>query len=179
MSSILSFTMPSSKKEKHYANSRARRHSGDVVISQSKKSKKEKEKKDEKDDDNESVTSSTPSSTSTETPAAKAPEPKKCPLRFMLAGLFEAEAAEEGKKSGCPLWRVQLWHILPLCLLAAVNLLLIIFALLGLAGYRIAIGLQGFIVRVAKSDLEIANPYAESSLIDIDDSSTVVGEEKQ
>ena len=43
MSSLLNFGMHSSKKEKHYANSRARRHS-DVVISHgSKKTKKEKD----------------------------------------------------------------------------------------------------------------------------------------
>jgi hypothetical protein len=177
MSSILSFGMPSSKKEKHYANSRARRHSGDVVISQSKKSKKEKEEK--KDTDTESISSSTPSST--DTVVVPPPEPKKCPLRFMLAGMFETEAEGEPKKSGCPLRRVQLWHTIPLCLLAAVNLILVIIALLGLAGYRIATpvaaGLQGFIVQLRDNNNRVSTPVAKS-LIDMDDASTIV-EEKQ
>jgi hypothetical protein len=176
MSSILSFGMPSSKKEKHYANSRARRHSGDVVISQSKKSKKEKEK--EKDTDTESISSSTPSSA--DTVVVPPPEPKKCPLRFMLAGMFETEAEGQPKKSGCPLRRVQLWHTIPLCLLAAVNLILVIIALLGLAGYRIATpvaaGVQGFIVQLRDNN-RVSTPVAKS-LIDMDDASTVV-EEKQ
>lgn len=180
MSSILSFGMPSSKKEKHYANSRARRHSGDVVISQSKKaSKKEKEKEKEKDTDTESISSSTPSSA--DTVVVPPPEPKKCPLRFMLAGMFETEAEGEPKKSGCPLRRVQLWHTIPLCLLAAVNLILVIIALLGLAGYRIAMpvaaGLQGFIVQLRDNNNRVSTPVAKS-LIDMDDASTVV-EEKQ
>jgi hypothetical protein len=115
--------MPSSKREKHYANSRARRHS-DVVISQSKKSKKDK------DTDTESVSSSTNSSA--DTVVAVPPEPR-CPLRFMMAGIMEAESeSDEKKKGGCPLRRVQLWHVIPLCLLAIVNLLLVIVALLGL-----------------------------------------------
>lgn len=176
MSSILSFGMPSSKKEKHYANSRARRHSGDVVISQSKKSKKEKEKEKDTDTaDTESISSSAPSST--DTVVVTPPEPKKCPLRFILAGIFEAEA--EGKKSGCPLRRVQLWHTIPLCLLAAVNLILVIIALLGLAGYRIATpvaaGVQAFIIQLR--DNRVPTPVAKS-LFDIDDGATVV-EEKQ
>jgi hypothetical protein len=57
--------------------------------------------------------------------------------------------------------RVQLWHTIPLCLLAAINLLLVIVALLGLAGYRIAMGLQGFIVSMARLDPEY-NPYLDS-----------------
>jgi hypothetical protein len=123
MSSLLSSSMPSSKREKHYANSRARRHT-DVVISQSKKSKKDK------DTDTESVSSSTNSSA--DTVVAVPPEPR-CPLRFMMAGIMEAELeSDEKKKGGCPLRRVQLWHVIPLCLLAIVNLLLVIVALLGL-----------------------------------------------
>jgi len=152
MSSILNITgMASSKKEKHYANRSARRHSGVVIISHSKKSKKDK------DTDTESV-SSTPSSTDT----AVNPEPKKCPLRFVLAGLFETGGEADEKKAGdCPLRRVQLWHTIPLCLLAAINLLLVVIALLGLAGYRIIVGIQGFLVDLAKSDLD-CNPYLDS-----------------
>ena len=169
MSSLLSFGMPSSKKEKHYANIRARRHSSDIIISQS---KKKKDKKAEKDSDTESVTSTTPSSS--DTVVVPPPEPKKCPLRFMLAGMMEAELEEaDGKKTrGCPLRRVQLWHTIPLCLLAIVNLLLVIIALLGLAGYRITMGVQSFLVKLAKTDLD-CNPYAES-LADTDDAATLV-----
>jgi hypothetical protein len=153
MSSLLSFTMPSSKKEKHYANSRARRHS-EVVISQSKKSKRDK------DTDTESVSSSTNSSTDT---VVVPPSPeRKCPLRFLLAGMMETEVEAEGKKSGgCPLRRVQLWHVIPLCFLAIVNLLLVIIALLGLAGYRITMCLEGIIASILKPELD-CNPYAGS-----------------
>ena len=170
MSSLLSFGMPSSKKEKQYANTRARRHSGDVIISQS---KKKKDKKEEKDTDNESVTSTTPSSSDT---VVVPPAPNKCPLRFMLAGMMEADIEDgEGKKTrGCPLRRVQLWHTIPLCLLAAVNLLLVIIALLGLAGYRITMGVQNVLIKLAKTDLD-CNPYAES-LADTSDAATLVGD---
>lgn len=161
MSSLLSFGMAGSKKEKHYANSRARRHS-DVVITHGKKSKKEK------DTDTESVSSSTNSS---DTVVVPPPPEKKCPLRFMLAGMMESES-EEKKSSGCPLRRVQLWHVIPLCLLAIVNLLLVIIALLGLAGYRITMGVQGVLLSLVKTDLD-CNPYAES-LADTDDGATLV-----
>ncbi|TVY12829.1 hypothetical protein LARI1_G009388 [Lachnellula arida] len=168
MSSILSFGMPSSKKEKHYANSRARRHSGDV----SKKSKKEEKK--EKDADTESISSSTASSAA-ETVVVPPPEPKKCPLRFIMAGMLQTEQESEGKKlGGCPLRRVQLWHTIPLCLLAAVNLLLIIFALLGLAGYRIGAGICGLVSEMQSKSA--SKPPAAPSLIDIEDGSEVVGE---
>jgi hypothetical protein len=150
MSSLLNLAgMASSKKEKQYANRSARRHSGVIVVSQSKKRKRDK------DTDSESV-SSTPSSTDT------LRSESKCPLRFVLLGLFEAEGETDGKKAGgCPLRRVQLWHTIPLCLLAAINLLLVIVALLGLAGYRIAMGIQGFIVSMARLDPEY-NPYLDS-----------------
>jgi len=176
MSSILSFGMPSSKKEKHYANSRARRHSGDVVISQSKKSKKEEKK--EKDADTESLSSSTASSAAdTVVVPPPPPEPKKCPLRFMMAGMLQTEQESEGKKlGGCPLRRVQLWHTIPLCLLAAVNLLLIIFALLGLAGYRIGAGICNGVSEMQSKS--ISKLPAAQSLIDIDDGS-VVGEKTE
>jgi hypothetical protein len=153
MSSVLNITsMASSKKEKHSANRSARRHSGEVIISHSKKSKKDK------DTDIESVSSSTPSSID----IAVNPELKKCPLRFVLAGLFETGGETDEKKAGdCPLRRVQLWHTIPLCLLAAINLLLVVVALLGLAGYRIAMGIQGFLVNLARSDLD-CNPYLDS-----------------
>jgi hypothetical protein len=160
--------MPSSsRKEKHYANSRARRHSGDVVISQSKKSKKDK------DTDTESVTSTTPSSS--DTVVVPPPEPKKCPLRFMLAGMMETQA-DDKKPAGCPLRRVQLWHTIPLCLLAIINLLLVIIALLSLAGYRITMGIQAFVLSLAKTDLD-CNPYAES-LADTDDGTALISEKK-
>ena len=72
----------------------------------------------------------------------------------------EIEGAERAK-GGCPLRRVQLWHVIPLCILAIINLLLVIVALVGLAGYRISIGLQRLIVRFAKIDVD-CNPFAES-----------------
>ncbi|KUJ20436.1 uncharacterized protein LY89DRAFT_730480 [Mollisia scopiformis] len=151
--------MASSEKEKHYPNSRARRHSGEVMIINHKK----KRSKKDKDTDTESVSSSTNSGDTV------APEPKKCPLRFMLAGLFEIEDDADGKKpKGCPLRRVQLWHTIPLCLLAVINLLLVIIALLGLAGYRIAVGIQNAMVSLAKPE----SPY-EESVIGSDDGTLV------
>ena len=150
--------MASSKKEKHYANSRARRHS-DIIVSQSKKSKKDK------DTDSESVSSSA------DTVIVPPPELKKCPLRFIMTGMFEADGdTETAKPRGCPLRRVQLWHTIPLVLLAIINLILVIIALLGLAGYRIAMGVQGVVISLAKSDLD--NPYAES-LADSDQATLV------
>ncbi|KAK0117710.1 hypothetical protein ONS95_012039 [Cadophora gregata] len=125
----------------------------DVIISQGKKSKKDK------DTDSESVSSSSPSSA--DTVVVPPPGPKKCPLRFIMTGMFEIDGdAESTKPKGCPLRRVQLWHTIPLVLLAIINLILVIVALLGLAGYRIAVGIQDFVVGLAKSDLD--NPYAES-----------------
>ncbi|EPE28928.1 hypothetical protein GLAREA_00086 [Glarea lozoyensis ATCC 20868] len=125
--------MASSKKDKNYANSRARRHSGTVVVTHGKKSKKNK------DTDSESLSSSSTDATIAET--------KKCPLRFMMAGMLESNIEGERKGLGCPLRRVQLWHTIPLCLLAIINLLLVIIALLGLAGYRIAVYTQLFLLR--------------------------------
>lgn len=81
----------------------------------------------------------------------------------MLVGLLESDNNNKG--TGCPLRRVQLWHTIPLCLLAIINLLLVIVALLGLAGYRAAIGLQGAAFSLAKADVE---SYAER-FVDIDD----------
>jgi hypothetical protein len=168
MSSLLSLGMHSSKKEKQYANIRARRHS-DVVISQNKKSKKEK------DTDTESVSSSTPSSAADTIVVPPPPPEPKCPLRFMIAGMMEPESDAEGKKKeGCPLRRVQLWHTIPLCLLAIINLLLLIMALLGLAGYRITMAVRGVLVGLATTDLD-CNPYAES-LADTDDGATLIAE---
>lgn len=144
MSSILSFGMASSKKEKHSANSRARRHSSG---SHGKKRKKDK------DGDTESVSSS-----STDSAISEA----KCPLRFVLAGLLEPEGeGSESKQGGCPLRRVQLWHVIPLCLLAILNLLLVIVALLGLACYRITLGVQSCMVNLTKADLD-GDPYVEN-----------------
>lgn len=60
----------------------------------------------------------------------------------------------EEKQAGCPLRRVQLWHTIPLCLLAVVNLLLVILALLGLASYRIGMGVKDSVLRLAGSDLD-------------------------
>jgi hypothetical protein len=76
--------------------------------------------------------------------------------------LIEPDGEKDGQiKGGCPLRRVQLWHVIPLCLLAILNLLLVIVALLGLACYRIILGIQGFMVNIAKPDLD-TDPYGES-----------------
>jgi hypothetical protein len=153
MSSLLSLSgIASAQKEKHHANRGARRHSGEMVVSRSKKRKKGK------DTDTDSVSSSAQSSTDTAVNA----EAKRWFLRLILAGLFETGDEADGKRTGgCPLRRVQLWHTIPLCLLAAINLLLVIVALLGLAGYRITMGIQGFLVNLAKSDLD-CDPYLDS-----------------
>jgi hypothetical protein len=159
-SSFLTFAMASSKKDKHYPNSRARRHSGTVVVTHGKKSKRDK------DTDSESLSSS-----STE---ATVSEMKKCPLRFMMAGMLESDAVGERKGAECPLRRVQLWHTIPLCVLAIINLLLVIIALLGLAGYRIAMHTQVFLLRAFNVDLSHAS-YAESVTVP-DDLSLSSGE---
>ncbi|PQE17642.1 hypothetical protein CJF31_00007770 [Rutstroemia sp. NJR-2017a BVV2] len=161
--------MPSMKKEKHHANSRARRHSD--IEKKSRRDKEDKEK--DKDTDTESVVSTTLSSTEICAVVTVPPSPEsKCPLRFLMAEIVEAED-EEGKKihRGCPLRRVQLWHTIPLCILAIINLLLIIVALLGLAGYRISMGVQRAVVNMAKSDLD-AEPHTES-VTETDDGTAV------
>jgi hypothetical protein len=86
-------------------------------------------------------------------------------------GLMAAEN-EDKKATGCPLRRVQLWHVVSLCLLATVNLLFVIIALLGLASYRTAMGLQCILVSCAKTDIK-CTPFAES-FADTDDGSTIV-----
>lgn len=79
-----------------------------------------------------------------------------------MTGLFEAGTGDIPRSPpGCPLRRVQLWHTIPLVLLAIINLILVIVALLGLAGYRIVIGIQGFIVGFAKKGVN--NAYAQST----------------
>lgn len=143
MSGILTFGIASSKKERHNANSRARRTDG---------SSHGKKRKKYRDGDTESVSSSSADSAIAEA---------KCPLRFVLASLIESEGEGDDKRGSCPLRKVQLWHVIPLCLFAILNLLLVIVALLGLAGYRIMIGLQVFIVNLAKGDID-NDPYAES-----------------
>ncbi|KAM3074117.1 hypothetical protein ACMFMF_006140 [Clarireedia jacksonii] len=144
---------------------RAHRHSDIEKKSKKDKEDKEKEKDKDKDTDTESVISTAPSCTETfavpTVPSLHPPE-SKCPLRFLMAEIVESED-EEGKKihRGCPLRRVQLWHTIPLCILAIINLLLIIVALLGLAGYRISMGVQRAVVNMAKPDLD-SKPHTES-----------------
>jgi hypothetical protein len=145
--------MFSATKEKHHANRSARRHSGEIVLHESKRRKKHK------DTDTESTASSTPSSIVI----------TECPFRFILTGLFETESKDDRKQGGCPLRRVQLWHTIPLCLLAVVNLILVIVALLGLAGYRITMGIQKLLVNLAKPDLDydpfLDNPQDEVAVV--------------
>jgi hypothetical protein len=126
-------------KEKHYSNSRAHRHSSQVVIHSSRRTKKHR------DGDVESISS-------TDTIIPPPPTQKKCPLRFILAGILDAD--NEDGKAGCPLRRVQLWHTIPLCVLAVINLLLIVIALLGLAGYRMVIAAKDFAINLAGNNLE-------------------------
>ncbi|KAI9644557.1 hypothetical protein NHQ30_006578 [Ciborinia camelliae] len=142
------------KKEKHHANSRVRRRSD-----AEKKSKKEKDDKEkDKDTDAESVVSTASTAPSTAHPALHT---SKCPLRFLISGMIEAG---DEKQKGCPLRRVQLWHTIPLCLLAIINLLLIIVALLGLAGYKIMMGIHRVVVEIMRSDLEV-EPYVEGESV--------------
>jgi hypothetical protein len=129
-------------KEKRYSNTRVRRHPGEIVVHSSKKTNRHK------DGDTESEVFTPSSSDAILVPP---PPDNKCPFRFLLASLLDT-GDEEGR-AGCPLKRVQIWHTLPLCLLAVVNLLLVVMALLGLAGYRIGMGIKDFFFNLAKSDI--------------------------
>ncbi|KAF7912597.1 uncharacterized protein EAF01_001618 [Botrytis porri] len=139
------------KKEKHHADSRIRRR-----LDTDEKSRKEKYK----DTDCESIASI---SSATPSAAQSASAGGICPLRVLLSNMIEAE--ERGGKC-CLLRRVPLWHTIPLCLLAVINLLLIIVALLGLAGYEITMGIQRVVCEMMRSDLEV-EPYVErGSVVD-------------
>ncbi|KAF7936285.1 uncharacterized protein EAE98_002504 [Botrytis deweyae] len=142
------------KRERHHANIRIRRRS-DVE----KKTRKEKGDKEKyKDTDCESIVSASSSTPpATQSASAGGIAGGICPLRFLLSNMIDAE---DGSQNGCPLRRVQLWHTIPFCLLAIINLLLIIIALLGLAGYKITMGVQRVVVDVMRSDLEV-EPYVE------------------
>lgn len=72
----------------------------------------------------------------------------------MLSGVLETQTEEKLQVRGCPLRRVQLWHTIPLCLLAIINLLIIIVALLGLASYRLVLGTQAVVVKFAKAQFD-------------------------
>jgi hypothetical protein len=108
--------MPGTKKEKHYANSRV--HRGSIVVSQA------GSKKSKKDTDTESVSS--------EASTAVPPPPPKpqCPLRPYMEIMFEPEEDGEKKKAVCPLKKVKLSHVLPLCLFVMINMCLVIGTLL-------------------------------------------------
>lgn len=141
------------RREKHYIDSRAKKHS-ELVVSQRQKSKKDK------DTGAEMISSSNPTSADTVV-VIPPPEPKKCPLRFVLADMFEIdEYADVNKPRGCPLRRVRLWHTIPLVILAIINLVLVTIALLGLAGFRIAVGVQELLASLFRTDLD--DPYAEN-----------------
>jgi hypothetical protein len=128
MSARFSFsTMSGSKKEKHYANTRAHRHS--IVINQT-------HKKAKKDTDTESISSN--ASTAITPPPPPPPPKPQCPLRPFMEGMFEPEDAEENK-SICPLRRVKLSHTLPLCMFVMVNMILVIGTLLVTGVCRIII----------------------------------------
>ncbi|KAA8566842.1 hypothetical protein EYC84_009941 [Monilinia fructicola] len=131
------------KKEKHRSNSRIPRRS-----EPEKKSRKEKDNKD-KDTDFESVISASSTPYPTGPPASHS---SKCPLRFLLSGMIDAKG---GKQNGCPLRRVQLWHTIPLCLLAIINLLLIIVMPLGLAVYKITKRVHSVVIEMMRSDMDI------------------------
>ena len=122
--------MLQTKKEIHPPNKGARRH--DVVISHSHRSKKHK-----KDTDAESVSSTA------DTIVSPPPPKPSCPLRPVMKAMFEPEEGTENeKKRECPLKRVSLWHILPMCLFLVVNIFLAIIFLLGLALWRISIEVE-------------------------------------
>ncbi|KAH8598757.1 hypothetical protein B0O99DRAFT_683508 [Bisporella sp. PMI_857] len=157
--------MPSSQKEKNSANSRAKRHS---ISSQSKKGKKKK------DSDTASISSSTKSDSTTDTAHPEA----RCPLRFMLIGMMQRKRDGIDTSNGqCPLRRVQLWHVLPLCTLAIINLLLVIIVLLGIAGYRISITVRDVVVKLAKVNLD-CNPFAAAFEDTEDDLISLLAENK-
>lgn len=113
----------SNKKEKAYANTRARR--GSIVVSHA------GSKKSKKDTDTESVSSEA----STVVPP---PPPKpQCPLRPYMEVMFESEEHGE-KKAVCPLKKVKLSHTLPLCLFIMINFCLVIGTLLVTGVCRLA-----------------------------------------
>lgn len=133
--------MPGTKKEKHYANTRA--HRGSIVVSHS------GSKKSKKDTDTESVSSEA----STVVPP---PPPKpQCPLRPYMEVMFEPEEDGEKKKPVCPLRRVKLSHVLPLCVLVMINMCLVIATLLITGVCRLSVTLMDW---GRKQPKEVDNP---------------------
>lgn len=115
--------MPGSKKDKQYANTRARRHS--IVTVSHGHSKKSK-----KDDDTESVSSTA------DTVVPPPPPKPQCPLRPYMEVMFEKQDGEENS-SICPLRKVKLSHVLPLCFFLMFNMLLVVCTLMVTGLYRL------------------------------------------
>jgi hypothetical protein len=137
--------MPATKKEKHYANSRAHRGSS-IVVSHS------GSKKSKKDTDTESVSSD--ASTVVPPPPPKSKPKPQCPLRPYMEVMFEPEEDGE-KKPVCPLRRVKLSHVLPLCLFVMINMCLVVGTLLITGICRISVTLMDW---GRKQPKEVDNP---------------------
>lgn len=80
-----------------------------------------------------------------------------------MFSILETHTEEKLQAKGCPLRRVQLWHTIPLCLLAIINLIIIIVALLGLAIYRLVMGTQAVLFNFAKAQLDFELPPENAS----------------
>ncbi|RDW66387.1 hypothetical protein BP6252_10022 [Coleophoma cylindrospora] len=142
------------KKEKQYSNIKA--HRDNVIVMHNRKGKNQREK--EKDSDDE------PSDALARVTPPPPPKPQ-CPLRSMYAVLIQPDEGAEGEKiKGCPLRRVQLWHTIPLCLIAIIIPLLIgivvLILLLGLAGYRISTKINEMAMQLVKANPTLRQ-YAE------------------
>ena len=130
-----------SSTSKPTANVRVRRSSSS--------SRKRRNKHRDKDTDTASIiTSSTNSTDLFESEA-------RCPMRFFLNMLSPHRHHESGKKQ-CPLRHAHLWHTIPLCLLAVVNLLLVAIALLGLAGVRAIVQVSAVVEGFVK--MQVGSP---------------------
>ncbi|RDW71832.1 hypothetical protein BP5796_07866 [Coleophoma crateriformis] len=141
------------KKEKQYSDTKTPRDN--VIVMHSRKGKNQREKeKDSDDEPSDAIVRVIP------------PPPKpQCPLRSMYAVLIQPDEGTEGEKiKGCPLRRVQLWHTIPLCLIAIIIPLLIgivvLILLLGLAGYRISTKINEVAMQLVKANPTLRQ-YAE------------------
>lgn len=116
-------------------------------------SHKRRSKHREKDTDTASVITSSTNSTDV------FDNETRCPMHYLLGMLDHHRHHENGKKQ-CPLRRARLWYTIPLCLLAVINLLLVVVALLGLASWKaiVQVGtvVEGFVrmeVRTLSQDV--------------------------
>jgi hypothetical protein len=88
----------------------------------------------------------------------------------MMAMMIEpsSQDGDEKKDGGCPLRRVRLWHTIPLCLFAIVNILLLVLALLGLGLYRLLVEL-GSAIKIGWTTCVVAaqEKQNESALVEL------------